>query len=115
MTVKFTDNSQQALNRLQHGIQSALSKIGAAAVGHIRDNMDAYPIYDTGDLRRSYDFEADPEGKKVTIGSKGINYAVFNELGTAKMPARPHLAPALKDNIDEYQSIVTNEIKSNLS
>lgn len=56
----------------------------------------ACPV-DTGRLRSSITDEvgADAGGLVARIGTN-VNYAIFVELGTSRMSARPYLRPALK-------------------
>lgn len=56
----------------------------------------------TGRLRNSITNTHD--GNTVYIGTN-VEYAPYVELGTYKMDARPFLAPAIEDHIDEYKEI----------
>lgn len=49
---------------------------------------------DTGALKNSID--ADVQGLSFEVGS-GIEYAVYQELGTSEQPAQPYLAPAFDE------------------
>ena len=58
------------------------------------------PHLRTGNLRRSYHIELDEAQQIAKVGSDAAiaPYAVFLELGSRNMQARPHLVPAM-----EYQ------------
>jgi phage gpG-like protein len=58
------------------------------------------PLYATGALRDSIVFSADHSSKKGTL-STSVAYGKFHDLGTANMPARPLLKPALERSIPE--------------
>ena len=51
-----------------------------------------------------------PDKDTVSIGTN-VSYAVYNELGTSKMSARPFLKPAIENNKEDYKKIVENSLK----
>jgi len=65
----------------------------------------------TGNLRNSITHEVANDGKSVTIGS-AVQYSAFVELGTSRMKPQPYLRPAIENHIDEYKSIIENELKN---
>lgn len=55
--------------------------------------------------------QADKGGPRhVYIGSN-VEYAPYQELGTAKMEAQPFLAPAIEQNMDYFRNILETELK----
>lgn len=50
--------------------------------------------YDTGALSNS--MTAEPDTPLTWIIRDGVQYGIFNEMGTVKMPARPFLVPAVE-------------------
>ena len=52
--------------------------------------------FDTGDLARSYIEESKMTDKMTYTVSDGVPYGIFQELGTSRLPARPHLIPAFE-------------------
>lgn len=56
---------------------------------------------DTGELKDSYLRESGMTGKLTFTIQDGVNYGIFNELGTSKMAAQPHVIPAIEDAEDE--------------
>jgi HK97 gp10 family phage protein len=50
---------------------------------------------DTGALRGSIKFEINEPDLSTVIKTDGIDYAVYQELGTRKMQANPYMRPAL--------------------
>ncbi len=58
-------------------------------------------LYDTGELLES--IHAAVEGNTVAIGSD-VDYAIYLQDGTSKMPARPFLGWA-PENLDAYESM----------
>lgn len=67
-------------------------------------------VVDTGLLRDTLGYKVDVSGKKTIVGSP-LNYAIYNELGTSRMPARPFIVPAIKDHGQAYASIVSKHSK----
>lgn len=73
----------------------------------------------TGAARESLQIHADPDGKKVTIGSDGgigsdgkrRIYLRYLELGTTKMVARPFLFPAVQQALEEFKQRYPLKIK----
>jgi HK97 gp10 family phage protein len=52
---------------------------------------------DTGELARSYIEESGMTDKLMFTISDGVSYGIFQELGTSKMAAQPHVVPAMED------------------
>jgi len=65
----------------------------------------------SGRLRSSIFSNVRKDGTDV-IGEIGSNvyYARLHELGTKRLPARPFLQPAIRDNIDKIQQIIIDSI-----
>jgi len=70
------------------------------------------PLLRDGTMRDSYQHSVGVG--EVTIGSN-LSVALFHELGTSKMPARPVLLPAATENIDKIKLIVGGEVYLALS
>lgn len=47
----------------------------------------------------------DQKGEHCVYIGTNVFYAVYNEMGTVRMAARPYLKPALMDHIDDYKTI----------
>lgn len=107
--IRFNDNSAAVLSAMQNGVEAALIKIGIAAKHNVQQVIIDKGVYDTGELHRTIDYNAREADKAVDIGSPK-DYAVFNELGTVKMPARPFVSPGILDNVNEYKNIVADTI-----
>lgn len=79
-------------------------------------NETAYKA-NSGDASGTYTGQApsDKEGspRHVHIGSN-VEYAPYQELGTAKMKAQPYLRPAIEQNRDYFKSILEGELKKAL-
>lgn len=64
--------------------------------------------------RYSGQAQADMGGPRhVYIGSN-VEYAPYQEIGTAKMKAQPFLRPAIEQNKDYFKSILEGELKNAL-
>ena len=88
--------------------REALNEFADVAVERIalevtRDTRKFAPR-DTGNLIRSYTYKVLPrEGSKsVALVGTGVEYAVYQEYGTSRMPAQPHLGPALEKARRKY-------------
>lgn len=111
MSVTFKDNSKQVLAVMDKSIEAALTKIGIAAKHNVQTVIVEKDIYDTGELHRTIDYEVHTDKQSVDIGSPK-NYAVFNELGTVKLPERPFIRPGILNNIGEYKDITAEVLGS---
>lgn len=52
---------------------------------------------DTGELKDSYLSESELISKLTFRIQDGVPYGIFNELGTSRMAARPHVIPAVEE------------------
>ena len=106
MSVTFTNNFGEARSSFSSAIDRALEAIGASAEGHAKSEA---PV-DTGELRNSIS-HATLDGKSVAVGSN-TEYAIYQEMGTYKMPPHPYIKPAVSDHTAEYKSIVEAAMKA---
>lgn len=56
---------------------------------------------DTGELKDSYLSESGMVSKYTYRIQDGVPYGIFQELGTSKMAAQPHVVPAIEDGEQE--------------
>jgi HK97 gp10 family phage protein len=103
------DNSDEVLEALALKIKLALELVGIAGENNAKFEITAQGAVDTGNLRNSLTHEV--VGKDVYIGTN-VEYAPYVEFGTSKMQERPYLRPAVKDNTNEYKTIIEEVLKS---
>lgn len=101
---KFKDNSKAVLAKFRRAIDSAARE---TAKDIAKDASELAP-YDKGDLSESYTSQKVASGHYET-GSP-LDYAVYQELGTEKNPAQPHLMPAYELNRQAF----VNKFKNGL-
>lgn len=132
-TISLKDFSKEVLSATEEAIKTALEACGVQAVEYAVMYATQKGVVDTGLLKNSItyaiggkapalqDYASDSGGKSgryngkapkdkqgiytVTIGTN-VFYAVYNELGTKKMAARPFLRPALENHIDTYKNLI---------
>lgn len=128
--VVFKDYSAEVLNEFHDAVLRALERCGEQAEGYAKDLA---PV-DTGNLRNSISHKVDESEPAVYIGTN-VSYAPYVELATgiyaeggrptpwvyrdeegkfhwtAGNPAKPYLAPAVKDHTKTYRDIIENELK----
>lgn len=85
-------------------IETALEKIGLLME---RNAKLACPV-DTGRLRNSISHTHD---KNTSYVGTNVEYAPYVEMGTKSTKAQPYLKPAIVNHIQEYKSIVEQELK----
>jgi HK97 gp10 family phage protein len=61
----------------------------------VKEVLQRVPV-DTGDLANSYLEESGMTGKLIFTIRDGVPYGIFQELGTHKMAAQPHVVPAME-------------------
>ena len=85
------------LDRITAEIRPAAGEIvhnvGDTTVAEI---MNLAPV-DTGALRDSYLEESEMISDLVFRAQDGVPYGIFQELGTSRMAAQPHVVPAMED------------------
>lgn len=84
------------LDKLTAEIRPRTSRIvesyGLAIMSEAAQNA---PV-DTGALRSSLTSESGMDGDLLYIVKDGVEYGIFLELGTSKMPAQPFVVPAVE-------------------
>ena len=121
--VKITeDNVDKILQATDEAIYNALDIIGNKAADYAAGLCPA----DTGNLRNSITSEVDMGEKAVYVGT-AVGYAPSVEFGHHQqvgryvpqigkrlvrefVPAKPFLAPAIENHLDEYKAIFEEEL-----
>ena len=133
--IKFTSNVNDILRQLEKGKRNALTAIGATAETHVKDNITADDLIDTGRLRNSITFATGdysgigtytdnkkkkysdatarntPKDDEVGIGTN-VEYAAYTELGTQHIAAHHYLKRAVTEHKDEYKKLTVQAIKT---
>jgi HK97 gp10 family phage protein len=68
------------------------------------------PELETGAMRDTIATHASAERAVITVGGA----ALWQELGTSKMPPRPFMGPALRESAGEIAGVIGEEIAQNL-
>jgi HK97 gp10 family phage protein len=68
------------------------------------------PELETGSMRDTIAVKADAVKATISVGGA----AIYQELGTSKMPARPFLGPALRESEGKIGAALAGEIDQNL-
>lgn len=104
MNIKLQDNTSIVLNELHASCERAMEECAMIAESQTKVLC---PV-DTGNLRSSYTHESDQE--HMTVGTD-VEYGKYQELGTYKMTAQPHLRPSFERNITQFKSIVEGNLR----
>ena len=113
LNVRVINHSSDVRQAMARGIPAALTAVGIAAKQNIQAVVIEKDVYDTGELHRTMDYNVRDADKSVDMGSPKF-YAVFNELGTSRMGARPFIRPGIFDNIEQYKEIITDTLQQAL-
>jgi HK97 gp10 family phage protein len=103
MPVVMRSRFREIAGDLDSTVQRAL----APAVEKIVTSAKARAPVDTGRLRAAIHKERYPGGWMVLAGDHEAWYGHFQEFGTVKQIARPFLVPALEENREEVQAVVS--------
>lgn len=103
--MQYSKNFDKAKKQIAQGIDDVLNNIGNFIVAEAQLRT---PV-DTGNLRRGLGYKTDKKENGVFMGSN-IEYDEYVELGTSKQKAQPHWKPAVMDNLDDINKIVTDTL-----
>lgn len=116
--VDIEDNSPEFKEAVRRGIEAAMYAIGEQAASNVADitpvgtpESTGKPGYIGGTLKNSISSVA--QGDTAYIGTN-VEYAIYVEMGTYKMDAKPYLEPGIMNNMDEYEQIAKEIIEANL-
>ena len=105
------DRTEEILAKSDEAIRTAMEVIAQKAESNAKLEI-TKKVYDqpeaksgyirTGRLRNSITGESDDRTAQV---GTNVEYAIYVETGTTKMPERPFIKPAIADHTDEYMEI----------
>lgn len=109
MDIKFIDNSDKVQEEFRAKILGTLEGIGVI----VEERAKGYAPVDTGNLRDHIQHAVAPDESAVYIGTRdeNVDYAIYQEIGTHKMPARPFLKPAVLSVAADIPKIVKAELQ----
>ena len=99
-----TKGLDEYISKLGVSEDRALAGLAAQATGYAKDRA---PV-DTGALKNSINFEKVGEG--VYWVSDGVEYGIYQELGTRFMAAQPFMVPAFEQTSKDIASMVEKEL-----
>lgn len=118
-TEEEKERVKKALNiiglKMENYAKISLTDSGAVDTGRLRNSI----TYATAEKHSEGSEPAKPEDyalrgsakeNSVSIGTN-VEYAIFVEEGTSKMRKRPYIRPAIENHMDEWKSIIKNELK----
>ncbi|MBQ8536568.1 MAG: hypothetical protein IJ461_04100 [Clostridia bacterium] len=109
--VKFNDNSQQILSRMERNKGDALTAMGIKAQNLILWQMrQGYgkPIRKTGALQRDLQYEVSSDESIVKVGNT-LDYSKYVHEGTRKMSGRPYIRDSLTKDSSKKQILKAAE------
>lgn len=107
----ISNNKDEVKQALHDAVIKALTDVGDQAVDYVSDLS---PV-DTGKLAGSYTKEV--EGDEAVVIGTNTEYAPYVELGHNTVSGgyvapRPHLKPGIMNHIDEYKSIIEEDLRN---
>lgn len=114
MSLQFKDYSESIKRKMEAAQLQALKNYGENWKKIVRRIIKEKGIYDTGRLHDSMDYKINQQKKEITTGTD-VPYAIFNELGTYRMKARPFLQPSVEEANGGFAEIIRQEVDREMS
>lgn len=100
-------NFNAAKQQLGAACMAACEEMGKTGTGQIQAIA---PVL-TGNLRRSYGYKIENQGKVyVIMFGTNVDYAIYVEMKPESRGGRPHLRKAIESEINEFQSILVKHL-----
>lgn len=99
MSVKFTVRRNvlpQLINTLEPELVNVVTGTALSIEGLTKKNIVDKNIIDTGNMLNSVNADQVEDGGLTRFVGPHTDYAIYNEMGTYKMAARPFLQPAVE-------------------
>jgi len=109
MSVEFTDNTAAVLAQFERNKAKALVSVGIHAQRRATEEITRMGAVDTGRLRASIAYQAEPANDEVVIGTP-VEYAIYVHEGTYKMTGRPFIKDAVLNYQGDYRKIIEQEL-----
>lgn len=105
MDVKVTNRT---LGKRATVLEQRVSRAVYATADDVESYVKVVSPVDTGALQKSY--VATPESATSAVVGSDLDYSVYVEYGTSKMPAQPHLTPAVDAARPDFIARLTKAI-----
>lgn len=99
---------EDMLDEIEKDIRDGLERGVALGGEFVKGSARAKAPVDTGQLRSSISSQA--SGFNCVVGTN-VEYGIYQEFGTYKMPPHPFLIPALEENENEIVNRIRDNIK----
>lgn len=107
--MSYRSNIPKIMRKMKENERKALEAVGFFVTREVKKRA---PV-DTGRLRSSYRHQVDLGQRNVKIGTD-VQYSPYLEFGTSKQRAQPHLRPAMEENKNQIQKIVSEHLGRDL-
>ena len=105
----LVNNFKKAKDKYKQAMESAAREVGITGTAAIQ----ALAPVDTGNLRRSYGYRFEVQGKTyVVYFGTNVDYAVYVEMKPESRGGRPHLRRAIQSEVNEFKEIVAKHLSS---
>ena len=109
--IKGLDSLMAKLNAMGGNVIDALGEAVATTGIIAQADARAFVAVDTGALKASISSDIDFTATSVEATVFTNNpYALYQEMGTVKMPAHPYMMPALNDNKSTFEYLAKREL-----
>jgi HK97 gp10 family phage protein len=96
---------------INKNIDKAIEKGLTKAAVYVQGEAKKRAVVDTGNMRANVYYKV---VGFVALIYNTVKYSIFIEYGTIKMQARPFMRPALYENIDKINRIISSSMKEDL-
>lgn len=111
---KYKSYRKEVEAKLNKAELKALKLIGAMVSSEASEIARDKGVFDTGRLVQSMGNEIYDTDKKFVRVGNSVEYAIFHELSSSKMPARPFLQPAVDENRNDIKKIAEDALREAL-
>jgi HK97 gp10 family phage protein len=118
VSVQIKDYSASVKRKMDAALLQALKNHGENWQKIVDRIIVEKDIIDTERLRKSMKHEINQQKKEMKAGTFGDNYvpyAIYNELGTHKMRARPFLSPSIKEANGGFAEVIKQSVGNEMS
>lgn len=108
---KLADRLRRLRPAVRTGTTTAVAESGKA----MKTGMRRLAPVRTGALRDSIDYELSEDGLTATAGpGEWIDYAIFVEFGTSRMPAQPYIRPVAEAERRLFPERVSTHVRAEM-
>lgn len=105
--VRVTFHTDECLEGLEEQVTAWLEAVGLDAASTAAE----VAPHKTGALRNSISHSVEPAEHRVHVGTSGIDYAIYQELGTSRIAGKHFIEFGATAHVNDYQRLLEQYLK----